>query len=99
MSRILFTRVVTSERWLGRVARDSHHVWRRCVACHHCAGHRGMQRIIVTIAAGESHSAAIDDKGTLLVWGDGSQGKLSFSDGADRYAACVRLLTLPRSCL
>lgn len=31
---------------------------------------------IVTIAAGESHSAAITDKGALYTWGRGNYGRL-----------------------
>jgi alpha-tubulin suppressor-like RCC1 family protein len=34
------------------------------------------QKFIVHVSAGETHSAAVDDKGTLYVWGDGSDGKL-----------------------
>ncbi len=63
--------------------------------CMRCVRGRGrgrdlgsvLQRIVVSASAGESHSAAIDDRGTLFMWGENSHGKLSFADGHDR---CVR---------
>ena len=41
--------------------------------------------MVVMASAGNSHSAAVDDKGLLYVWGEGSNSKLSFSDSYDRY--------------
>jgi hypothetical protein len=75
----------------------------RCAGCGSCepvgdidapvlwfGGRCVCQRIVVAASAGDSHSAAIDDHGTLFLWGENSHGKLSFSDGYDRCVPCAR---------
>lgn len=43
-----------------------------------------LQKYIVSVSAGAAHSAAIDDKGTLYLWGDASNGKLGVTVANDQ---------------
>ncbi len=36
--------------------------------------------LIIQVAAGETHSAALDSAGTVWTWGDGSYGRLGHGD-------------------
>lgn len=53
-----------------------------------------LQKYVVSVSAGSTHSAAVDDKGQLYLWGDVTDGKLGVPTVMDDlyvllYALCV----------
>ena len=47
------------------------------------------KRRATDIAAGEAHSAVLDDKDNLYIFGDGKHGKLGFATHSNEFKPCL----------